>query len=475
MSTALATCEEPRFLTTDMAYAVAGTREDHFLMDRPRVSHESEYYIQGGTELLEMTGDVSCFASRMGFSMDDYLDNFDWDHAQRLGLHPGYTLAGCMGVREHFKYWYNQFATPMERAFVGMALISCVGFQFQEFHWGLSDDTIKRMLDNKSLPDDGPTKADLIQTLEGDDRLSLWINMVAEGYRNAVPAIAAVGVTALNEYGEEQERKARAAFEAAHQWIGHPGEAFFDPANNRPRKLKPVKIEQRTRSAIKKGINMLTALVGPEPVRSYISGDGFKLEGNLFDYKVSKTVGIISHTQNTGNGHTPYRLTIFEKGTETVLGDACVYFKDTPVIDQLIALTFFIRNGEEEELIKTANIFSRTEAYSANAIIAELKPGKSIFDGVGGGTLGLRDMINDIPNGVNPYQHREEIVPWRIRTMDMCIEILSERTGMPLRYLRSVIDNCMLPMGGQAAEAVGAPWLEASPPEGQMLGVCFVS
>ncbi len=479
MSTALAKCEEPRFLTTDMAYAVVGTREDHFLMDQPRVSNESDYYIQGGTELLEMTGDVSCFASRMGFSMDDYLDDFDWDRAQRLGIHPGYTLAGCMGIREHFKCWYNNFATPMERAFVGMSLISCVGFQFQEFHWGLNDNTVKALLDQNALPTDGPTKADLTQTLEADDRLNLWVQMVAEGYHNAVPAIAAVGINALNEYGEDQERKAREAFEAAHQWAaaveGTPTTELIDGRHYdiKPNKRKPVRIEQRTRSAIKKGISMLTALVGPEPVRSYISGDGFNLEGRLFDYKVSKTVGIVGHTQNTGNGHTPYRLTIMEKDTGTVLGDACVYFKNTPVIDQLIALTFFIRNGEEEELIKTANIFSRSEAYYTNTIMAELKPGRSIFDGVGADAMGLDRMIGRLHPEMNFQQHREEIIPWRIRTMEMTMEILAERTGMPLRYLRSVIGNYMLPMGCQAAEAVGAPWVEVAQPEVQPRGVGF--
>lgn len=479
MSTTVAKSEEPRFLTTDMAYVVAGSREDHFLRDQPRVSHESEYYIQGGTELLELTGDVSCFASRMGFSMDEYLDSFDWDAATQLGIHPGYTLAGCMGIREHFKCWYNNFSTPMERAFVGMSLISCVGFQFQEFHWGLSDNTVKSLLDQNALPADGPSKADLIQNLETDDRLKLWVEMVAEGYHNAVPAIAAVGINALNEYGEEQERKAREAFEAAHQWAAAvEGTPTTELINGRhydikTDKRKPVRIEQRTRSAIKKGISMLTTLVGPEPVRSYISGDGFNLEGRLFDYRVSKTVGIVGHTQNTGNGHTPYRLTIMEKNTGAVLGDACVYFKNTPVIDQLIALTFFIRNGEEEELIKTANIFSRSEAYYTNEIMAELKPNKSILDGVGHDAMGLDIMVDRMHPEMNLRQHREEIIPWRIRTLEMCIEILAERTSMPLRYLRPIIDNCMLPMGGPAAVAVGAPWLEVAQPEGRVLGVGF--
>jgi hypothetical protein len=445
MTTALAKGWEPRFPTQDMAYTVAGSREDHFLRDVPRVSNESDYYVMGGVELLEITGDVSCFATRMGFSMDEYLDAFDWDRATRLGIHPGYSLAGCMGIREHFKCWYNNYALPIERAYVGMSLISCVGFQFQEFHWEFNDNLVKRLIDAGTLPEDGPTRDQMVLYLDEDRRLTHWLGMVRESYDAAVDAIAAVGVEALNEYGEEQERKSREAFEAAHQGL-IAGErlALTGP--------KVAMVKQRTRSAIKKGVSMLSALVGPESVRAYISGDGFELQGNLFDYRVSKTVSIIGHTQNTGNGHTPYRLTIKEKDTGTVLGDACVYFKNTPVIDQLIALTFFIRNGEEEQLIKTANIFSRSEAYYDNPIIAELKPNSMRKD--------LSVLGIPVPGTLGaPNQHVEEIVPWRIRTMNTMMEIMAERTGMPLAYLRNIIRQNNEP--ATALALADGPWREA--------------
>lgn len=123
------------------------------------------------------------------------------------------------------------------------------------------------------------------------------------------------------------------------------------------------KLVRRARKVTWRSIQAMNRIVAPNAYRGFISKDGFRITGHLFDYRVSKTTNLIDHALYPSLHHIPYNLAIFGKDG-VYLGNGCIVFDDTPLLDQIIALTLHVRDRETEAtLIKTANWWPVSDAY----------------------------------------------------------------------------------------------------------------
>ena len=67
----------------------------------------------------------------------------------------------------------------------------------------------------------------------------------------------------------------------------------------------------------------------------------------------------------------PYKLELYTK-TDVHVADLCVYMQDTPVLDQILALSLFIKSGEEDYILEKANWSIRNcDAVLRQAILLE--------------------------------------------------------------------------------------------------------
>lgn len=138
--------------------------------------------------------------------------------------------------------------------------------------------------------------------------------------------------------------------------------------------IDKTKEEKYIKKAIKKGLKTLSNLISNKNANAFVSGDGFVIEGNKFNFFFKKNRGyntIWEHTKNPISRHIPYQLEILSKDN-VLLCEICVVFPDTPIIDQLIAAILYIQSGNEEELIKTGNIMNATDAYYDNECIKKI-------------------------------------------------------------------------------------------------------
>lgn len=129
----------------------------------------------------------------------------------------------------------------------------------------------------------------------------------------------------------------------------------------------------KARRAVKKGIRTFQKLFGKDPrLTAFLSGDKITVEGEFFDYVITRTTSVLGHTMGADRRyHVPYSLALYNK-QGVYLAEACVYFEATPVIDQLIGLMTYIKHGCEEEVLKTANYFSRAKAFYEEPKLKEL-------------------------------------------------------------------------------------------------------
>lgn len=181
--------------------------------------------------------------------------------------------------------------------------------------------------------------------------------------------------------------------EAALAWLGQPGARqrareiaahFFEnpvlPAVNAARKAKAQqqahKARHRARSAIKKATALLTRFGRQKDLQMLVSGHRVELShpASPFKFELVPFHGgwLESKTLQPG-GTTPFELHVLTK-ENVALSRLCVLFKDTPVLDQLLALTLYVDTGNELELLEKANWFGIKDAEQVRGILAEKAP-----------------------------------------------------------------------------------------------------
>lgn len=206
------------------------------------------------------------------------------------------------------------------------------------------------------------------------------------------------------EYGEAKERLVadlRITQEAL-AWVSQPGNQerariiarrLFDELPHRPAdpamgNFTPAqlarrcsegarrKTQRRARSAIKKALKLFTRTGLEDNVRLMVSGREVELSHPDSPFKFVlqplQAGWLEQRTVNPG-GHVPYQLTLLTK-EGIFLSRLCVLFDQTPVLDQLLALTFFVQSGCEDEILSKANWFGYENAVEVRGILETKAP-----------------------------------------------------------------------------------------------------
>ena len=117
----------------------------------------------------------------------------------------------------------------------------------------------------------------------------------------------------------------------------------------------------RAKAAVKKATKLFQSLGQESNLKLFVSGSEVTLSHPQSPFKlVVKPLEVegwlLDRTQH-GRAHTPYELMLLTK-EDVFLTKLCVYFQDTPVLDQLLALTFYVQSGEELQILQKANWYA---------------------------------------------------------------------------------------------------------------------
>lgn len=129
---------------------------------------------------------------------------------------------------------------------------------------------------------------------------------------------------------------------------------MFTPPTPRP-KIVPAAV-RAGRRALRRSIDLYARFRGVDEVRRFLHGETIVFEGERYNYRVRKTMNLLRQTMHPEGAHIPYSLQMIDKATDTVLASGCVVFPALPVFDQLLALSFHVRDPEDErKLVATTN------------------------------------------------------------------------------------------------------------------------
>lgn len=119
--------------------------------------------------------------------------------------------------------------------------------------------------------------------------------------------------------------------------------------------------ELKAKSSIKRALKLMANFGMDEDVRVFMSGGLIEISHpeSLFKFvlKKSRHLSVIDKTIYPGCS-TPYKLELYTKSNVRI-ADLCVYMDDTPILDHILALSMFIKTGDEEAILRKANFLCR--------------------------------------------------------------------------------------------------------------------
>lgn len=124
---------------------------------------------------------------------------------------------------------------------------------------------------------------------------------------------------------------------------------------------RKIIVERKTRKSITRALKIGEKLLG-DKLKLFIKDKEVLIEGELFNYRLVRNSSIIETTEQFYS-HTPFELQILTKNNDRIC-NGCVYFADTPILDQIIAIALHVSEREQELIfLKTANKFNTTDIY----------------------------------------------------------------------------------------------------------------
>lgn len=127
---------------------------------------------------------------------------------------------------------------------------------------------------------------------------------------------------------------------------------------------EPKRVRKARRRPLRRSVEFLAAIAGAKRARAFVTGDDVLVEGKRFDFRVRK--GVLS-----SNGHGGMNITVTDKDSVEI-ADLCFYFRDMPAADQLAALVMHVQSGEEDGILRAANVIRAHPGASSNADLARI-------------------------------------------------------------------------------------------------------
>lgn len=230
--------------------------------------------------------------------------------------------------------------------------------------WNYEDSTtggaMKRYLKHKQLTRKLEPRGQIARRLRDQASIRRYVTTLdcsstrhaerlAEGIRTRRPwPKSADDMSALDGYFREQsenyERARRAATATMMQ------------------KADPPDVKRKRRKMLSRSASTSTTVLGRAAVSALIRGEAIKLEGRLLDFSVR----VIELSQK-GHGGTE----IYLESGGTRLGGLCLYFNDTPALEQAAAIALHIQADEELDLLDTGNLYNVTAAGHSNPFLVD--------------------------------------------------------------------------------------------------------
>lgn len=116
------------------------------------------------------------------------------------------------------------------------------------------------------------------------------------------------------------------------------------------REAPSKRVTRQERGKIKRAASIAAAVLGASSVSAFARGEPVMIRGEQVAFSVSLSGGLAAQ------GHSAVRVGLHDLNGKRLSG-LCVYYPETPALDQLAAMALDVSAGAEDEIIATGNLY----------------------------------------------------------------------------------------------------------------------
>lgn len=353
--------------------------------------HETEY----GIDVMTTLGHVSY----MSFNVMRVL-NVDFEQLLSYGIPGDIPAIHSMAMRRErevalnayiFRFLEEQFENlpEMVRAYILYANSDCMSYILADFQKGIINDIALVETIKKGIPPE-PIFVDVFE--EKIERATHLASRnashqdIAESYGRELNVLR----DTLDFFQRHDDMQLMATFhnikvdhyfETPEFIVQDATDDFSHLFNVIPAPRKKKKDVKRLRKRLMRGVRLFSMLNPKETdIHCFINGDTMVLSGEMFDYYLSKKScqsryynNIVEMSDDMETSTISYNLWVVDKSGSHI-ARLCAYIPNTPIIDQIVALSVRIREAEMEiSFLQEANIMEITDFGSKHASFIEIR------------------------------------------------------------------------------------------------------
>lgn len=375
------------------------------------ISPESDYCLTGSTILGEIGVHHCEYAHRYGLNIDELIDNRLLLPEELIRSFTGFKQTATHRQLDELVILAHRQTSHIFEEYVGRHVNSLEKLVLDE-----NPDITLEAFVNK--PDDW-LRSNILEHYQTNQIHQNWSYFMRELFELACETFNRIKPSEIAKFLAEEDRIVR---EQRHLALGINTDISFEKMERKSLVAKKQKLV-KTRKGIKKAVKLFDNVLGSENWNAFLKEDGYTISSDMFDYKFVKKLDIIKMSENDSYA-SPFDLAIYDK-SNTKLANLCVYFEQTPIIDQLIGMYLYIKHAETEFLNK-ANFFNVQKAAHTNENLITVRPDR--FNKPFKERPDIFDIMPSIGNQLD--------AAWKDKTfVRRLLPFIAEGANLPLKYL----------------------------------------
>ena len=196
------------------------------------------------------------------------------------------------------------------------------------------------------------------------------------------------------------------------------------------------------RKILRRSARFFSAFYGDEAIRQFIRGKPLKIRATYYEWELQlRPKDLLAYTISPPQGHVPYKLILNDLDGRQ-LAEGCVLFRETPVLDQAVAIGISVTKPEDElDLLRETNFFRLTKEGLADERLRYLP---------------RANRANEIPFDPSP---RELPQGWR-GSLDVQVAVDRFRAEIAADQVSSILDDAYNDYGPYRTQWISEPLIK---------------
>ena len=152
---------------------------------------------------------------------------------------------------------------------------------------------------------------------------------------------------------------------------------FYNPKY--PKSKDRIRTNKKTPGIkrLNKSLKVISKFIPEKDLGLFLRGGEFTLDADRYrwGFRLRSRESLVKYSNIINNFSIMWDLNIYDKPTDSKLARACIVFKDSPILDNVLSIWMLLKTGKEDYILANSGLFDRGDYYKTllEPVVNEIK------------------------------------------------------------------------------------------------------